>query len=181
MVLGLFAAAIFIWFAAYLRHVLERTEGHAEALSPIVFGAGIAFALMSALAALPSLLLVFMEGQPAGLRDTAVIRMLGDLNTVLYAPTSAMAAVFLVALGIAMIRGELVTRWVGWLAIVAAVLNAAAVPIGATFSTYHGAGWLVIGWSAFVSLMVVLLATSVEMLWQPEAVQHARPVVAFSG
>jgi hypothetical protein len=29
--------------------------------------------------------------------------------------------------------------------------------------------------------MVVLLATSVEMLWQPEAVRHARPVAAFAG
>jgi hypothetical protein len=38
MVLGLFAVIALVWFVGHLRHVLERAEGHAEAVSPMVFG-----------------------------------------------------------------------------------------------------------------------------------------------
>ena len=78
-----------------------------------------------------------------------------------------MTAVFLAALGWAMLRGELARRWLGWLALVVAAFNCIAVWIGVTFSSYHGHSWLIIGWGAYVGFLVIMLITSVMMLRRP--------------
>src|SRR6478736_963196 len=52
-VLGTFGALAFIWFLGHLRHVLNRAEGGVEALSPIVYGAGVVGAVVAMLSCLP--------------------------------------------------------------------------------------------------------------------------------
>src|SRR5579871_2945728 len=117
MVLGLFGAALLFWFIGHLRHVV-----HDEGLSPIMFGSGIGVAVLSAIAALPIGLLAFMDAQ-GGVTNPDVVRMLGDLNVVLFATTSAATMVFLIALGSVMVQREFVAPWLGWVSLLAAVLN----------------------------------------------------------
>lgn len=164
MISGLFAAGVFVWFVGYLRHVLARAGGPAESLSAIVFGSGIAVAVIAALAALPYALLAFMDSQAGGIHDLALVRMLGDLNVVFFAASSVMTAVFLCALGLAMAHRLLVAPWLGWTSLVVAAFNAMSVWIGVTFSSYHGKGWTVIAFGAFLGFVVVVLVTSVFML-----------------
>jgi hypothetical protein len=178
MIFDLFAAGVLIWFVGYLHRVLGRAEGGDESLSPIVFGSGIGVAITTALAALPTALLAFMDAQPRGIGDLSLVRMLGDLNTVFFALTSVMTAVFLGALGWAMVRGELAAPWVGWVTVVVAVFNAIAVWIGVTFSSYHGKAWMVIGWGAYVGFLIVILLTSGFLLRQRENAAASSPSLA---
>ncbi len=167
MIFDFFAAGALIWFAGYLFRVLHRAEGDDASLAPIVLASGIGVSITTAIAALPTVLLAFMDAQKGGLSDLSLVRALGDLNTIFFSATSVMTAVFLAALGWAMLRGELATRWLGWLALVVAAFNGIAVWIGVTFSSYHGHSWLIIGWGAYVGFLVIMLITSVMMLRRP--------------
>jgi len=181
MIVALFAAGVLVWFAAYLRATLVRQEeADGEVLGAVVFGGGIALAVISALAALPTALMAFMDSQPAGISDAGIVRMLGDLNTVLFSAASVMTAVFLAALGLAMVRRELGAPWLGWLALVVAVVNGVAVWIEVTFSSYHGKAWNAVGWGAFIGFLAVVLITSVSRLARPRAVATPAPSIAVS-
>ena len=180
MILALFAAASFLWFAAYLRVVLASAGDRAKGLAPMIFGAGIAVAVIDALAAVPTALLAFMAAQPAGIPDATVVRMLADLNLVLFAASSVMTGLFLLAAGLAMLRGVLATAWLGWLSLVVAAFNGVAVWVGVTFSSYHGKAWNVVGWGAFIGFLVVTVILSGSLLSGRRAVPSAVPSVAVS-
>ena len=100
MIFDFFAAGVLLWFAGYLYRVLRRAEGDVESLAPIVLAAGIGVSITTAIAALPTVLLAFMDAQPGGLNDLSLVRALGDLNTIFFSATSVMTAVFLAALGL---------------------------------------------------------------------------------
>jgi MFS family permease len=164
MILGVFAAGIFVWFVGHLQHALHRAERGAETLAPIVFGSGLAAGILGALGAVPLGLLAFMDAQPGGLQDATVVRMLADLGVVLYGAGVVMTAVFFAALGWAVLRRELRGGWLGWVSLMVAALNALAVVTSMSFSTYHGAGWGVPGWGAYLGGLVVVLAVAIGML-----------------
>ena len=67
-----------------------------------------------------------------------------------------MTGIFLLSLGLAMISGALARAWLGWLCVVVAAFNALAVWVGVTFSSYHGKGWLVVGWGAYIGFLVLM-------------------------
>jgi hypothetical protein len=170
MILGLFAAGAFLWFVGYLRTAFKTGEPGADALAPVVFGAGIAVAVIAVLGALPNALLAFMVAQPGGISDPSIVRMLGDLNVVLFAAASVVTAVFLLALGMSIVRRSLsVPTWLGWLSIVVAALNAIIVWLAVTFSTYHGKAWNVVAFGAFIGFLLVVLITSISFMRQPAA------------
>ena len=73
MIFDFFAAGVLLWFVGYLHRVLRRSEGDVESLSPIVFGAGIGVAITTAMAALPTVLLAFMDAQPGGVGDPSLV------------------------------------------------------------------------------------------------------------
>ncbi len=184
MIFDFFAAGALIWFAGYLFRVLRRAEGDTASFAPIVLASAIGVSITTAIAALPTVLLAFMDAQPAGLNDLSLVRALGDLNTIFFSATSVMTAGFLAALGWAMLRGELANAWLGWIALLVAAFNCVAVWIGVTFSSYHGHAWLIIGWGAYVGFLVVMLITSVALLRQsriapsPAGSVAARPAPA---
>jgi hypothetical protein len=180
MICDFFAAGLLVWFAGYLFRVLGRAESGGGTLAPIVLGAGLGVSITTALAALPTTVLAFMVGQPGGLSDPALIRMLGDLNTIFFSATSVMTAVFLLGLGLAMLGRELASRWLGWLTLVVAAFNGLAVWIGVTFNSYHGKGWMVAGWGAYVGFLVVMLILTVSLLRQGQPARAAAPAVAVS-
>jgi hypothetical protein len=180
MICDFFAAGLLVWFAGYLHRVLRRAENGTETLAPVVLGAGLGVAITTALAALPTALLAFMVAQPAGIHDPTLVRMLGDLNTLFFSATSVMTAVFLAGLGLAMLGRQLATRWLGWLSLVVAVFNGLAVWIGVTFSSYHGKGWMVVGWGAYIGFLVVTLLVSGLLLRQSATAPSGVPSVAVS-
>lgn len=180
MIVAFFASGAFVWFAGYLRVLLRRAGDASELLSDIVFGAGLAVAVLSALAAVPTALLAFMDGQPAGIPDGTVVRMLGDLNTVLFATSSVMTGVFVLALGLSMIGRAIVSPWLGWLSLVVAGLNGVAVWIATTFNSYHGKEWDVVGWGAFIGFLLVVAVTSGALLRSRQAISRSVPTVAVS-
>lgn len=180
MICDFFAAGVLLWFVAYLHRVLRRGEDGTESLAPIVFGAGLGVAITTALAALPTAVLAFMVAQPGGLHDLSLVRMLGDLNTLFFSVTSVMTAVFLAGLGLAMLGREVGSRWMGWLSLIVAAFNGLAVWIGVTFSSYHGKGWMVVGWGAYVGFLVVMLLVSAALLRQVHSSQAVAPSVAVS-
>ena len=65
----------------------------------MVLGSGVATAVVAAVAAIPIALLAFMVGQAPGMPDPTVVRLLADLNTVLFAASAVMTGVFRVAVG----------------------------------------------------------------------------------
>jgi hypothetical protein len=180
MIVALFAAGTLLWFAGYLRDALARFAGEGESLATLVFGGGIAVAVLSALAAMPTALLAFMDAQPAGISDPALVRMLGDLNTVLFSASSVMTAVFLLALGLGMLRREMAAPWLGWVMLVVAAFNVVAVWVGVTFSSYHGKAWNVVGWGAFIGFLAVMLLTSISRLTRSGRVAARGPSIAVS-
>jgi hypothetical protein len=172
MLLGLFGAALLFWFVGHLRHVL-----HDEHLSPIVFGSGIGVALLSAVAALPIGLLAFMDAQ-GSVTNPDVVHMLGDLNVVLYSVICAATLVFLVSLGLACMENQIAYRWLGWVSLLAAALNAISIVTSMTFSTYHGAAWSIPGWGAFIGAVFVVLVVSISLLRAPATAPDRQPAVA---
>ncbi len=164
MILALFAAGALLWFVAYLRTVLGQSGDDRDPLVPTIFAAGIASAILSALATVPYVMLAFMEAQTDGIPDPTVVRMLADLNTVLFGVSALMAGVFSLAFGLSILRGTLFASWLGWLSIVVSILNWIAVWIGVTFSSYHGKAWTAIGYGAFVGYLVILLVAAVSLL-----------------
>lgn len=180
MICDFFAAGLLLWFVGYLHRVLRQAEGDTESLAPIVFGAGLGVAITTALAALPTAVLAFMVAQPGGISDASLVRMLGDLNTIFFSATSVMTAVFLLGLGLAMLSREVAGRWLGWLSLVVAAFNLLAVWIGVTFSSYHGKGWQVVGWGAYIGFLVVMLLVSTFLLRQARSARVVVPSVAVS-
>ena len=180
MICDFFAAGVLLWFVGYLHRVLRRAENGNESLAPIVLGAGLGVAITTALAALPTAVLAFMVAQPGGITDLSLVRMLGDLNTIFFSVTSVMTAVFLASLGLAMLAREVATRWMGWLSLFVAAFNGLAVWIGVTFSSYHGKGWMVVGWGAYIGFLVVMVLTSAALLRQHDTAPAGVPSVAMS-
>lgn len=168
-VLGVLAAASFLWFLGHLRHVLERAEGGVEALSPIVTASGTALAAVGALASLPMSVLALMANSPEGLKDAALVRMLFDVNQVVGGGMlGILAALFLMSAGIAMVRKELVAPWLGWASLALAAVNGVTGVAAMTVDTYHTA-WAALGFVSILGLAAVILVASAMMIWQPEA------------
>ena len=180
MVIGLFSAALLVWFVAHLRDLVERA-GDGGGLAPVVFGSGIAMAAVTALSAMPIALLAFMDAQRGGLQDLSVVRMLGDLNIVLFAASSAMTAVFVFALGLSILRARWVAPWVGSLSLVVAACNAVSVWTSVTFSTYHGKAWGAVGWGAYVGLLVVIAIVGGLLVAGRRDTPAVSPAMAMSG
>jgi hypothetical protein len=98
---------------------------------------------------------------------------------VLFAASSVVTAVFLVALGLSIVRRSLPAPiWLGWLSIVVAALNAVVVWVGVTFSTYHGKGWNIVAFGAFLGFLLFVLITSVSLMRQPGAESTPIPAAA---
>ena len=160
IIVSIVAAATFLWFAGWVRSSLPADHP----LGAVVLGAGVAVAVMSALAVMPTAIMAFMDSQPAGLHDATLVRMLGDLNTVFFAAVSVMNAVFMLGLAAVLLRREVLARWLGWPALVVAACNVVAVWVEITFSSYHGKAWNAIGWGAYIGFLAVVLVGSVMAL-----------------
>lgn len=173
------AVVAFLWFVGHLRHVLDRAEGGAEALSPIVLVSGSTLAAVGMISTMPVALLAFMAGGPGGLTDATIVRVTYDLNSVLGGMATVLFAPFLLAMGYAMVRRELVASWLGWLALAFAAVDIVGGIAMMTLATY-ATGWAALGFVAFLGSSLVILLASVSMLWRPEATRAVSHTPIFA-
>ena len=109
---------------------------------------------------------------PPEVGDGTVVRLLFDLNWIMFAPAMALGVVFLLSTGIAIVRTEVFSPLLGWASIGVSVPVALLVYISLTFSSYHAGGWTVIGWVGFLGKLAVILWMSLAMARQPRNVNQ---------
>jgi hypothetical protein len=171
-VIGTFGALAFIWFLGHLRHVLNRAEGGVEALSPIVFGSGMATIIVGIMAAIPASVLAFSSQEEVINSNAGIVRLLYDMNTIMYSLLFLTAGLFAIAAASAMVRKELVGPWLGWVGMGVAALTWASGSAGFYVTTYSGF-WTGFSVVALLSFVAWVLAASVVMLRQPEVEKAA--------
>ncbi|MDQ1488935.1 MAG: hypothetical protein QOJ23_1449, partial [Actinomycetota bacterium] len=136
-VVGALAGVLFLVFLGHLRHVLARSEKGVEALSPIVYGAGLTTVAVAFVCSLPMAALAFASDSPEVTGNNGVIRLLWDLNALGTATIMIVLALFVAAASVAMIVRELGATVVGWIGLPVAVVNAVAGAAGFYNSGYQ--------------------------------------------
>ena len=145
--IGVVAAALLIFFAAYLRKVLEAAEGPGSWL-PILVLIGITIVAIGG--AIDGLLL-FAAAEAADDIPGAEIQVIQAIWDNDFLPFLLGSLVFLWSAGLSVLRGGALPRWLGWFAIVFGVVSLAG-PLG--FIGFLGAGvWIII-----VSVMLSMRA-----------------------
>ena len=171
-VLAVFGSLAFIWFLGHLRHVLNRAEGGVEALSPIVYGAGMAGVVVAIMGVIPTSVLAFSSQEEAINSNAGIVRLLYDTNTIMNSLLLLAVGLFAVAGAFAMVRKELVGPWLGWVGMGVAGLTWATGVAGFYVTTYSGF-WTGFGIVAVMSFVAWVLAASVVMLRRPEVERAA--------
>jgi hypothetical protein len=177
--LSVLGSVFFLWFVAHLRHVLQRAEGGSEALSPIVYISGTALAVAGAVTALPQATLAFASHRIDVITNTGVVRSLFFMNNISFAVISIIAALFLAAASLAMVRKELVAPALGYAGLLFAAGNFFG-GISLFYVTTYSAGWLGLQIGAFIALLAWVLVASVAMIARPEVARAEEPGPVFA-
>lgn len=166
-VFGSLAAMSLLWFAAHLRHVLQRAEGGAEKFSPIVYGTGLIVATVGLLAALPSTTMAFMVDQAGATESGALMIALNNATQICFSLLAFPGALFAGTAGWAMVRGELARPWLGWLGMVIGVI--ALIGGIAGFYATSASGLAMLGaFAGGIGLGLWVAIAGGVMLYQPE-------------
>lgn len=160
-VLTVAGSAISLWFAATLAHMIHSRDRRSP-LGLLVLVSGAAMALITSLDGVTLTALEFLSKQ-SGLTDPSVSRIFFDLQNGIIMPGmfGFAAAIFLLALGSAMLRGTFAARWVGWVSLVFALLSVVSSVEGLTISN---GGTSAFGYFPAVGFVLVGLISSVFML-----------------
>jgi hypothetical protein len=160
-------------FISHLRHVFDRVEHGIEGLAAVVYAAGIGAVAVSMLSGIIQTTLAFTTAQPGELVDGGTARALYDMAWVSNGMTFMLSSLFLAAIAVGMVRGEVATPALGWFA---ALISLACVAAGVgelTVSSYSAA-WTVIGLVAIVGLGAWTITAGATMMAHPEAEAVAR-------
>jgi hypothetical protein len=118
----------FVWFVGSLRATLAAAEGGVARVAHIAFGAGLAFALLTLLFALPPSVGAFSQED----LSPAAAESLFYLDDVFFVAAQFTAVPFLLAAGLVAWRTDALPRWLATLSLaVAAVL---LLPLGGVFA-----------------------------------------------
>jgi hypothetical protein len=152
-----FAAVALVFFAGYLRTVLRAAEGEGGMLSALTLAGAAIMAVGAALDATIS----FSLAEAADDIEPAAVQALQALFDNDFMPIAVGTVVFLLSTGIAIARYGVLPRWLGWIAIVLAVVG--LTPLG--FAAFLGSGV----WIAIVSVLLALRARSTPASAAPSA------------
>lgn len=145
-ILATIAGTLFVFFGGYLRRVLRDAEGDRGTLSAVAFAGVIIFALGVAIDGT----ITFALADTADEIEPSAVQALSALYAYDFLPFAMGIQIFLLATGISVVRHGALPKWVGWIAIVIAVI--AVTPIG--FVALIAAGVLVL----IISVMLTLRA-----------------------
>jgi hypothetical protein len=148
-ILVAFAAVFLIFFAGYLRRVLSAAEGEGGVLSAVSL---VGAAVMAVGIAIDSTISFALAEAVEDIEPTAVqaLQALWDSD---FIPIAVGTVVFLLSTGISIVRHAALPKWLGWVAILLAVVG--LTPIG--FVAFLGGGI----WILIVSVMLALRARPV--------------------
>lgn len=166
-VFGSLAAMALVWFAAHLRHVLQRAEGGAEKFSPIVYGTGVMVATVGLLATLPQTTMAFMADQAGATGTAALMIALNDAAQISFSLLAFPAALFVGTSGWAMVRGELARPWLGWLGMAIGLISLLG-GIAGFYATSAPQLALVGAFAGGLGLGIWVAIAGAVMLYQPE-------------
>jgi hypothetical protein len=164
-VVGAAAGVLFLVFLGHLRHVLQRSGSGAEALSPIVYGAGLTTVAVAFISALPLATLAF-GGDSELASNSGVVRLLWDLNALGTATMMIVIALFVAALSLAMIVREMRAPVLGWLGLPIAIVLATGGAAG-FYNSHHEAFWYGLNYVGLLAFAAFVLAVAVEGLIAP--------------
>jgi hypothetical protein len=176
-VVGAVAALLFLVFLGHLRHVLQRSESGVEAISPIVYGAGLTTAAIGLVCSLPLAVLAF-AGESELATSQGTVRLLWDLNALGTATIMIVVALFVAATSLAMILGEMRAPILGWLGLPIAAVLAVAGGAG-FFNSSHEAFWYGLNYAGLLAFAAFVLAVSVEGLISPASTEKRLPYRAI--
>lgn len=159
------AAIPLLVFVSGIRHRLARDEGRSGWLSTTLFAGAITSTTVATIGSLPALMLVLAANRTGPAPSDSVVHLLADLNFFQHGNLGLLSAVFVGALGWLALRGNLASRWVGWLAMTA---GAFAV-IGGTVSFFPSTAGKpnpigLLGFIGFVLTQIAVLATGLHMI-----------------
>jgi hypothetical protein len=129
------AATVFVFFGGYLRRVLRDAEGGRGILSAVAFAGAIIFALGVAIDST----ITFALAETADDIHPAAVQALSALWNNDFMPIALGTQLFLLATGLSVVRHGALPKWIGWIAILLAVI--AVTPIG--FISFLASGVLV--------------------------------------
>ena len=129
------AAALLVFFGAYLREVLRVTAGGKDFLSTAAFAGLLLIAVGFTVDGSINLALA----ETAEDIDPAGVQALTALWHNDFVPFAVGSVVFLVAMGISVLQHGALPKWIGWIAILLAVIG--LTPIG--FVAFIGSGILI--------------------------------------
>ena len=142
--LATLAAGFLVFFAGYLRKVLRAAEGEGGALSLIAFAGAVVLAVGIAIDAT----IIFALAEAAEDVDPVAVQSLQALWDNDFFPLALGTLLFLFAAGLSVVRHGALPKWLGWVAIVLAVV--AVTPVG--FAAFLGT----VIWILIVSVMLAL-------------------------
>ena len=160
-VLTVAGSAISLWFAATLAHMIHSHDRRSP-LGLLVLVAGAAMTVIASFDGVTLTALEFLSKQ-GGLNDPSITRTFFDLQNGIIMPGmfGCAAAVFLVALGSAILRGAFAARWLGWVSLGFAALSVVSSVAGLTISD---GGTSAFGYFPAVGFVLVGLISSIYML-----------------
>ena len=161
--LWIFGALTFLWFLVRLYNDLRRAEGGTGVLSKLAFGAGVAFAAVWTVAAATFAAVAnAITFRDAPVTDTDLLRVLPALGRLeLLLGGGFTGIVVLLVAGVLSLRTGFLPRWLGGLAIVAAI----ALLFDAVYLTiFPFWGWV------FIASIVMLVRRNKDLAAQPAQV-----------
>jgi hypothetical protein len=114
---------LFLWFLTHLRSVLRAAEGGTDALSNLVFGAGVVYtAVWMTSAATFASLAYAVEVRDASVSNPDFVRVLPQIAWLLLLVGAGFAALFLVLIAsVVIFQTRVLPRWLAWLGFVVAI------------------------------------------------------------
>jgi len=143
-IMATLAGTLFVYFGGYLRQVLLDAEGPGGILSSIAFAGVIIFAVGVAIDSTIS----FALADTANDIDPAAAQALTALYNYDFLVFAMGLQIFLLGTGLSIVRHGALPKWIGWLAIVIAVIT--VTPIG--FFAFLASGILVLILSVMLAL-----------------------------
>jgi hypothetical protein len=162
-VLVIAAAVVILWYGATLSRLMgERDE--TSPLGTVMLGSSAAMSVLFIWDGLSLTLLAFLSKQSGGLSDQSTVRALYDLFNGIVMPGGFgfVAAIFLTAVGLGMVRGKFASRWLGHLSLVFAPVSIAGGVLGLTQTT--GGTSSPVSFSPAIGSMTIVLLSSIYML-----------------
>ena len=143
-IIGAYSAVALLWFAGVWRATLAAAEGPPARLANTAFGG----ALIGTVGWAGLIAFTFIAADTSGDVAPQVTQTFSVLQADFFFPLSIGFSVFLLASGLAMVRGAMLPAWPGWVAIVLGVL--AVTPVG--FFAILG----MLAWIAAISVMLFM-------------------------